>query len=83
MLKIDQKIVGYDLIAQHPGPESADDLEQTSFLEAPTAPESAILSMVDGERLARPDPAELERMSEAIERQEEVRRDLQDQTPDA
>ena len=70
MLKIDQKIVGFDINHEAPGPESADDADQTTFLEPPSTSETPHAEVP--ETPARPDPEELERMSEEIERQEEL-----------
>ena len=70
MLKIDQKIVGYDITHDTPGRGSADESDQTTFLEPPTPSETAHAGAPEAP--ARPDPEELERMSEDIERQEEL-----------
>lgn len=72
MLKIEKKIVGYDLVDDAPGPDSANDAEQTSFIEPPSPAEIASSGDADVERPVRADPDELERMSERIERQEEL-----------
>ena len=70
MLKIDQKIVGYELVTDTPEAATAHESEQTSFLEAPTSAE--IAPAAAAEPPVRPDPSHLEHMSELVERQEEL-----------
>ena len=72
MLKINQKIVGFDINHDAPGPKSANDADQTTFLEPPSPSETARSAAVGAEHPTRPDPNELEHMSENIERQDEL-----------
>lgn len=72
MLKIAQKIVGYDLVENAPAEDSADDSHQTSFIDPPSPAETEAAALTESQVATRPDPAELEQMSELIERQEEM-----------
>ena len=72
MLKIESPIVDMDIVSVGATPEPGANGEQTTFLDAP-AP-SIVATGVESEPATRtrPDPAVLEQMNEAVERQEEM-----------